>query len=67
MTPRRYAKPENPEAFIAALKTLKNAPALCEQMGESGYRYAADHYSRVAKARKYLGIIEKVGGLNSSL
>lgn len=53
-----YAEPENPDAFIDALTTLKNDPALRESMGESGYRHAADHYSREAMGQKYLEILK---------
>jgi glycosyltransferase involved in cell wall biosynthesis len=57
-----YAEPENPEAFIEALKTLKADPALCDRMGESGYRHAADHYSREAMGQKYLEILRMLAG-----
>jgi glycosyltransferase involved in cell wall biosynthesis len=53
-----FAEPENPEAFIAALKKLKADPQLCHTMGENGYRHASEHYSREAMAQKYLGILE---------
>jgi glycosyltransferase involved in cell wall biosynthesis len=53
-----FAEPENPEAFIDALLQLKNDPELMTQMGETGYRHAADNYSREAMAEKYLGILD---------
>jgi glycosyltransferase involved in cell wall biosynthesis len=53
-----YAEPENPEAFVDALLKLKNDPTLAEKMGESGYIYAAQHYSREGMARKYLALLE---------
>lgn len=53
-----YAEPENTDAFIEAMMTLKNDPARMTAMGESGYRHAAEHYSRRGMARKYLGVLE---------
>ena len=55
-----FAEAENPDAFIDALLKLKNDPELMTQMGETGYRHAADNYSRKALARKYLGVLEDI-------
>ncbi len=55
-----FAEPENPDAFIEALLQLKNDPARMQQMGESGYEHAANHYSRKAMAAKYLGVLESL-------
>ncbi len=55
-----FAKPEDPDAFIDALLSLKNDPEGMRRMGESGYAYAAGNYSREAMARKYLEILEQL-------
>ncbi|MCE5278172.1 MAG: glycosyltransferase family 4 protein [Planctomycetaceae bacterium] len=53
-----YAEPENPQAFVEALVSLKSAPQLAAQMGESGFRHASTNYSRQEMAARYLRILE---------
>ena len=53
-----FVEPENPQAFVDALLQLKEDPGLREQMGESGRKHAAEHYSREGMARKYLSVLE---------
>ncbi len=55
-----FAEPEDPEAFVDALLRLKADPEARQRMGDSGYRYAVDNYSREAMAQKYLKILEKL-------
>lgn len=55
-----FAEPENPDAFVRALLALKDAPERRREMGESGHRYAAAHYSRKAMAMKYLEVLERL-------
>jgi len=55
-----FAEPENPDAFIEALLKLKDDPKLMEQMGETGYKHAAENYSREAMAHKYLEVLESI-------
>ena len=55
-----FCEPENPEAFVAALLTLKNDPERMICMGESGYRHVVEHYSRKGMAKAYLKVLEGV-------
>ncbi len=55
-----YAEPENPGAFIDALLRLKNDPQVMQRMGEDGYGYASQHYSREGMACKYLALLERL-------
>ena len=55
-----YAEPENPDAFVEALEKLKSDPNLRTQMGESGYKHAAENYSRESMSKKYLGILQRL-------
>jgi glycosyltransferase involved in cell wall biosynthesis len=55
-----FAEPENPDAFIDVVRKMKSNPELCAQMGERGYRHAAENYSRTAMAKKYLDVLENL-------
>ncbi len=55
-----YAEPENPDAFVAAVLKLKSDREACSRIGDSGYRYAAEYFSREAVAKQYLAILEKL-------
>ncbi|MHB0956090.1 MAG: glycosyltransferase family 4 protein [Pirellulaceae bacterium] len=55
-----FAEPEDPAAFVDVLLKLKDEPEARQRMGESGYRYAAEHYSRKAMAQKYLEVLERL-------
>lgn len=55
-----FSEPENHDAFIEALRMLRNDPERMAQMGETGYRHAAEHYSRKGMARKYCEILERL-------
>lgn len=53
-----YAEPENPDAFVEAVRTLKGDPELCKRMGESGRAYARKRFSRRELAEKYLRVLQ---------
>jgi len=55
-----YAEPENPEAFLEALRRLKDEPGLAENMGSSGRRYVVEHFDRRTIADSYLGWLTKL-------
>ena len=55
-----FAEPEDPDSFIDALRKMKSDPSMCAQMGERGYRYAAENYSRTAMAKKYLDVLQNL-------
>jgi len=52
-----YAEPENADAFIEAILTLKNDPKLMATMGQNGYDHVAKYYSREALSEKYLSTL----------
>ena len=57
-----FAEPENTDAFIEAILTLKNDPKRMAGMGQSGYDHAAGHYSREALAGKYFATLTGLVG-----
>ena len=52
-----YAEPENADAFIEAILTLKNDPKLMATMGQNGYDHVTKYYSREALSEKYLSTL----------
>jgi glycosyltransferase involved in cell wall biosynthesis len=52
--------PDDPAAMVAALEVLRGDPALRLRLGEAGRRFVLAHFTRVAKAERYL---EALGAL----
>lgn len=55
-----YVEPENPGAFIDAVLALKGDRDRMAEMGESGYHYVRQHYSRKGMAEKYLAVLARL-------
>ena len=47
-----YAEPENIASYRKAIVTLKNDPALRDEMGATGYKWVLEGYTRRAQARQ---------------
>jgi glycosyltransferase involved in cell wall biosynthesis len=58
-----YVEPENAEAFAAAVRHLKANPAAAREMGESGFRFVQEHFSREKLAEQYRELLERLGGM----
>ncbi|HFD87613.1 MAG TPA: glycosyltransferase WbuB [Gammaproteobacteria bacterium] len=52
--------PESPERLAEAIKTLKQNPALGEQMGQNGRRYALLHHSPESAAEAFESLLLEV-------
>jgi len=57
-----FAEPENPDDFLRVLLQLKENPEAMRRMGEDGYKHAAENYSREAMAKKYIEVLDRLGG-----
>jgi glycosyltransferase involved in cell wall biosynthesis len=57
-----YAEPENTEAFVEAIKTIRSDEDKMRQMGESGYHKVAECFSREALAKEYLEVLKNLAG-----
>ena len=53
-------EPENVDQLVDAVERLAGEPALCERLGQAGYRYAVDHHDRDSLADDYLDVISRV-------
>ncbi|WP_394993427.1 glycosyltransferase family 4 protein [Emticicia sp.] len=54
-----FVKPENADDFAEKIHHYLNNKELIEKQGESGYKYAKEHFDRDVLAKKYINIIEK--------
>lgn len=52
--------PEDPEALVAAVRRLKENPALHEEMAENAYEHVQAYYDRKGLARNYAALLERV-------
>lgn len=60
-------RPESPEEMTAAIRRLRDEPALASELGTNGRRAAEGEFCRRAAARKMLGVLsDLVGGGSSS-
>jgi glycosyltransferase involved in cell wall biosynthesis len=57
--------PEDPQAMARAIEALKDDPAQCAALRESGLE-AARNYSRDQQAEKMLAVLEQAAGLSAS-
>lgn len=55
-----YVEPENTEEYNRIIREYLAAPDRLDREGDSGYRYAQEHFDREVLARKYLNYILKV-------
>ena len=55
-----YVEPENPEALARCVLEMKGRPDVLKRMGESGYRYVREHFSRRRLAETYLAVLADV-------
>jgi glycosyltransferase involved in cell wall biosynthesis len=53
-------QPGDAEGLTSQIAALAADPALCQQLGENGFRLVTDAYNRDDLAAKYLAIIEQV-------
>jgi glycosyltransferase involved in cell wall biosynthesis len=53
-------EPEHPQALADTLLQLYGDPALCQQLGANGRRYAARYLSQTAIAERYLDLFTKI-------
>lgn len=53
-------RPEDPEAMTAAILKLRNDPALCQALGQSGRRAVLDKYLRRTQAARYLSLLNEL-------
>jgi glycosyltransferase involved in cell wall biosynthesis len=49
-----YVEPEDPEHFEKVIRHYLHNPELLKIQGESGYKFANEHFHRTALANKYL-------------
>lgn len=54
-----FVEPENANDFAEKIYYYLNNKGLIEKQGESGYKYAKEHFDRDVLAKKYINIIEK--------
>jgi glycosyltransferase involved in cell wall biosynthesis len=52
--------PEDGPALAGALRALASDPEGARRMGESGRRYALDHYDRAALAARFVATVESI-------
>ena len=50
-------RPEDPEAMVAAIITLRNDPSLCHVLGRNGRHSVMEKYLRRTEAAKYLNLL----------
>ena len=55
-----YVEPENTDEYARAIDFYLANPAVLEQQGENGYRYAIENFDREVLAKKYLNGIESM-------
>lgn len=55
-----FSPPENPEALIQAIETMRNEPDRLAVMGQNGREFVERHYSRPALAARYLHVLDQV-------
>ncbi|HNX26110.1 MAG TPA: glycosyltransferase family 4 protein [Phycisphaerae bacterium] len=55
-----FAEPENPDAFIDAIRKIKDNSELRDAMGKSGLEYVRQNYDRKVLAEKYIDILQKL-------
>lgn len=55
-----FVEPENPQDFALKIRKYLDDPELIKTQGESGYRYAKQHFDREALAKNYLKILADV-------
>lgn len=55
-----YVEPEDPENFEKVIRHYLNNPDLLKIQGESGYKFATEHFHRTALANKYLNHLAEV-------
>lgn len=54
-----FVEPENPNDFAEKIRRYITNKELIGKQGESGYKYAKEHFDRDVLAKKYILIIEK--------
>jgi len=59
-----YVEPENEGALIEAVLRLAADPARCRALGQAGRAYVARHHDRDRLAADYLGLLERVRGID---
>ncbi|GHB85673.1 glycosyltransferase family 4 protein [Persicitalea jodogahamensis] len=52
-----FVEPENPKDFAEKIRFYLQNPELIKRQGESGYRYAREHFDREELALRYLALI----------
>ncbi len=57
-----FTEPENPQAFVDAVLTLKNDRALSDEMGRSGREFVLQNFTREKLASQYLEIVSDLAG-----
>ena len=55
-----YVEPENTAEYSSIIRQYLADPERLTREGDSGYRYAQEHFDREVLARKYLDYILKV-------
>jgi colanic acid biosynthesis glycosyl transferase WcaI len=53
-------EPDNPEALAKAILQLKDSPARCAELGQSGHAFIDREFSRESTARRYTDVLGKV-------
>jgi glycosyltransferase involved in cell wall biosynthesis len=52
--------PEDPDALLAAVLSLKNDPPLRKRLGDAGAAYVRENNDRLTIARRYWEILQRV-------
>jgi glycosyltransferase involved in cell wall biosynthesis len=55
-------EPENAEEYAAALRRLKNETDFADSLGASGRTWVCEHFTRKAKAHRYLNMLKNALG-----
>lgn len=55
-----YVEPENPEAIVAGILSVKDKPNRLIEMGENGYNYAIKNFDRTVLSKKYIDYMKNV-------
>ncbi len=58
--------PEDPDALLAAVQTLKTDPEKCRRLGAAGRAHVAAHFSRDQLARRYWNLLATVANKSDS-
>jgi glycosyltransferase involved in cell wall biosynthesis len=52
--------PEDEHGLARAIRQLQAQPLLGEKFGENGRRFVLDRFTRVEKARAYIGVLKRL-------